>query len=197
MIAPRDATIHSLNCSSQVTMSSKFKIIILPPLIALVSACSSSHPLARNSMGTTQTIEHPVGDDGKSKWDDKAWHHLHAYAVGNDSPYFEKRSDVINAKAREVLVQNAKLILRYGIRFRIVGHANNCDDEESNQRLSLRRAENVRHELLDLGVREELIVSVTGMGSSNPLSNTSPSCDDWFNDRVELNVVDLQTPNPH
>lgn len=197
MIASCDAAIHSLNCSSQETMSFKFKIIILTLLIALIAACSSSHPLARNGMGTVQAVEYSVGDDGKSKRDDTTGRHLHAYAVGNDTPYFSKRSDVVDAKAREVLVDAAKIILKYNIQFRIVGHANKCDDEELNRQLSLRRAENVKRELLDLGVREELIVSVSGMGSRNPLSNAPPSCDDRFNDRVDLNVVDLQTPNPH
>ena len=178
-------------------MNTGFKFFTLFPVIALLTACNQSHPLTRDENSTKQTIERPVGNTGKSKISDSAGHHLHAYAVGNDTPYFEKRSDVIDAKAREILVQNAKLILRYGIRFQVVGHAGNCDDEESNQRLSLRRAENVRRELLDLGVREELIVSVSGMGSRNPLSNAHSSCDDRFNDRVNLNVVDLQTPNPH
>ena len=109
----------------------------------------------------------------------------------DDTPYFARRSDALDAKAREALSRNVRLILRYNIRFEIVGHADACDDEATNQRLSERRAENVRQELLALGVPANLIVSVSGMGSERPLAR-APPCSSRFQDRVELNMIDMQ-----
>ena len=110
----------------------------------------------------------------------------------DDTPYFAMRSDTLDAEAREALSRSARLILKHDTRFRIVGHADDCDDKEANKRLSERRAENVRQELLTLGVPADLIVSVSGMGSEQPLLDNSPPCSYRPHDRVELNVIDLR-----
>ena len=103
-------------------------------------------------------------------------------------PRFARRSDTVDAKTREVLSAYVRTFLKYNLRFRIEGHADDCDDEATNQRLSERRAENVRRELLALGLPEHLIVSVSGMGSTQPMAK-SPPCSYPFHDRVELNMV--------
>ena len=172
-------------------MNLKFKFFTLVLVIAQITACNPSHPLTRGEKNAEQPTKHPAGATGKSQRSNPADHPLHAHAVGDDTPYFAKGSDVIDASAKRILADVAKIIVKYDVQFQIVGHANNCDDEESNRLLSLRRAENVKRELLDLGVREDLIVSVSGAGSRSPLTNTSPSCGDWFNDRVNLDVVNI------
>ncbi len=113
--------------------------------------------------------------------------------LANDTPYFSKRSDTLDANVKKILKGNAKIILDYDIRFKIVGHADACDGEESDQRLSERRADNVKQEMLALGVPESLIVSVSGMGSSKPRQHSMP-CSDRFNDRVDLDVFDPKGP---
>lgn len=112
----------------------------------------------------------------------------------NDIPYFATRSDVIDAEAQKALILAAKILRNYGFRFDIVGNAANCDDEATNQALSVRRAENVRQALLALGVRDDQIVSISGMGSRRSFSSTPPACNDHFNDRVDLNLVDVREP---
>lgn len=107
------------------------------------------------------------------------------------TPHFARQSDALDAESRKALSRNVRLILRYNIRFEIVGHADACDDEAINQRLSERRAENVKQELLALGVPANLIVSVSGMGSQRPLAR-APPCSSRLQDRVELNMVDMQ-----
>ena len=106
-------------------------------------------------------------------------------------PHFARRSDTVDDETRQELSRSVRLMLKYNLRIRVVGHADDCDDEATNQRLSERRAENVRRELLALGLPENLIVSVSGMGSTRPMAK-SPPCSYPFHDRVELNVVHLQ-----
>ena len=109
-------------------------------------------------------------------------------------PHFARRSDTVDDETRQELSRSVRLMLKYNLRIRVVGHADDCDDEATNQRLSERRAENVRRELLALGLPENLIVSVSGMGSTQPMAK-SPPCSYPFHDRVELNVVHLQPSN--
>lgn len=110
----------------------------------------------------------------------------------NDTPHFATRSDVINAEAKGALTLSAKILKKYGYQIRIVGNAANCDDEVANQDLSVRRAESVQQALLALGVDNDQIVSVTGVGSRQSLADTPPSCSDQFNDRVDLNLIDRE-----
>ena len=106
----------------------------------------------------------------------------------DDIPRFARRSDTVDAETQQALSRNVRLMLKYNLRIRIMGHADDCDDEATNQRLSERRAENVRRELLALGVPANLIVSVSGVGSTRPLAKMPP-CSYPRHDRVELNGV--------
>ena len=103
-------------------------------------------------------------------------------------PHFARRSDTVDDETRQELSRSVRLMLKYNLRIRIEGHADDCDDEATNQRLSERRAENVRRELLALGVPANLIVSVSGVGSTRPLAKMPP-CSYPRHDRVELNGV--------
>lgn len=107
-----------------------------------------------------------------------------------DIPHFSTRSDVVDAEAKKALLRAAMILNKSGHPFAIVGNASRCDDEVANRALSVRRAENVKRVLLDLGVQDDQIVSVSGLGSSRSLSDKAPSCSDHFNDRVDLNLVD-------
>lgn len=108
-------------------------------------------------------------------------------------PRFARHSDTVDAETRELLSDSVRMLLRYNMRIRVEGHADDCNDKETDQRLSERRAENVRRELLALGLPENLIVSVSGMGSTRP-SAKSPPCSYPNHDRVELNIADSQAP---
>ena len=109
----------------------------------------------------------------------------------DDIPHFARRSDTVDAETQQALSRNVRLMLKYNLRIRIVGHTDDCDDEATNQRLSERRADNVRRELLALGIPENMIISVSGVGSTRPLAKMPP-CSYPGHDRVELNGVHLQ-----
>lgn len=113
---------------------------------------------------------------------------MHEPLMGYDLQ-FARQSDALDEKTRQAVSRNARLLLRYSTRFRIEGHADDCNDKDTDQRLSERRAENVRRELLALGVPADRIVSVSGLGSDRPLAK-SPPCSSPFHDRVELNFAD-------
>ena len=113
--------------------------------------------------------------------------HEHGYG---DVPYFKRGSDNLDTNARATLSLVTKLILRERIRVNIVGHADNCDDETTNLELSQRRAKVVKQELLLLGVPEDMIVSVSGIGSSQKYLGVKP-CSLPYNDRVDIDVADL------
>ena len=106
----------------------------------------------------------------------------------DDRPYFKRGSDDLDATARAAVAEAAALIPRYKVRVNIVGHTDDCDDEATNLELSRRRAEVVRKELLSLGVPDGLIVSVSGIGSSQKALGVEP-CSLPYNDRVDINVI--------
>jgi len=114
---------------------------------------------------------------------------LHKRAF-DDRPYFKRGSSDLDATAHAAMAEAATLILRYMIRVKIVGHTDNCDNEATNLALSQRRARVVKQELLSLGVPEDRIVSVSGIGSSQKRLGVEP-CSIPSNDRVDIDVADL------
>ena len=146
------------------------KILVATSLIAilLVSCVSNRRPSPSSQSSFVPASPHKRGFD--------------------DKPYFKRGSDDLDATARAAAAKAVALILRYRLRVNIVGHTDNCDDEATNLDLSQRRAEVVKKELLSLGVPDELIVSVSGIGSSQKALGVEP-CSLPYNDRVDINVI--------
>jgi OOP family OmpA-OmpF porin len=71
------------------------------------------------------------------------------------------------------------------IRFEVTGHADRSGKESYNDRLSMRRAEEVKHELIGMGVPEHLI-SVYAKGENQPLVPTEDGVKEPQNRRVEI-----------
>jgi outer membrane protein OmpA-like peptidoglycan-associated protein len=69
----------------------------------------------------------------------------------------------------------------------VIGHTDRVGSDADNDRLSLRRAERVREDLVRMGVSPEAI-SVAGRGEREPLVPTADSVDEPRNRRVEINV---------
>lgn len=69
----------------------------------------------------------------------------------------------------------------------VVGHADRAGSPEYNMRLSLRRAESVRDELLAAGLSLDRI-EVTSHGENNPLIPTADDVSEPRNRRVEVTV---------
>ena len=152
--------------------------VAIAPLLMLLVACA-----------TTRQAPLTQAPDAEAAAAADRLHKMNLHRSLYDGiPYFARRSDTVDAKTRDELSAYVRTFLKYNLQFRIVGHADDCDDEATNQRLSERRADNVRRELLALGLPENLIVSVSGMGSTQPMAK-SPPCSYPLHDRVELNVA--------
>ena len=109
---------------------------------------------------------------------------LHGSGFG-DTPYFKKRSADVDASAQAALVLVAKIALKENVSLKIIGRSDNCDVEAANLALSQLRASAVKNELLARGVPEDLIVSVSGTGSSKESVGSEP-CSRPHNDRVDI-----------
>jgi OOP family OmpA-OmpF porin len=70
---------------------------------------------------------------------------------------------------------------------KIIGHTDSSGTEAYNQALSLRRANTVRDYAIEKGVKPE-IISVTGMGESQPVADNSTKEGRALNRRVEVMV---------
>ncbi|HMC97664.1 MAG TPA: OmpA family protein [Flavobacteriales bacterium] len=71
----------------------------------------------------------------------------------------------------------------------VTGHADADGDADLNRRLSLRRAEMVRTELISMGIPAERI-DATGMGADEPISDNRTSKGKAMNRRAEIHVVE-------
>jgi outer membrane protein OmpA-like peptidoglycan-associated protein len=69
----------------------------------------------------------------------------------------------------------------------VIGHTDRVGSDADNDRLSLRRAERVRNDLVKLGVPADGI-SVAGRGEREPLVPTADNVDEPRNRRVEISV---------
>lgn len=181
-----------------------------------LAGCSSSTHNMRSAGTENKTVQCKPGDDdgdGVDNCHDKCPDSKPGQYISStgcsfelhdgmeDVLYFPRRGDMPNddAATKRLLATTARIAIGhdigFGIKLAIIGHADNCDDEKSNRRLSLRRAENVRQKLLALDVPADRIVSVTGEGSSQPRGDTPP-CSNPFNDRVNLDVAELPEAKP-
>ncbi len=83
---------------------------------------------------------------------------------------FDFGSDLINVKEKFNLLKILKLLLSDPeVKIKIESHTDSRGSDENNQDLSERRAENTKQYLIDSGVLESQILSVTGFGESCPL----------------------------
>ncbi len=76
---------------------------------------------------------------------------------------------------------------RPGVDVQIVGHTDTVGNPESNDQLSVKRAEQVRGMLVGMGMDGE-IVRATGRGEREPLEPTGDEVASVFNRRVEVFV---------
>jgi outer membrane protein OmpA-like peptidoglycan-associated protein len=103
----------------------------------------------------------------------------------------------VKSAARPVLAAIASLHQQHPewLKIRIEGHADARGNEEFNHELSRRRADNVRKELIKLGIPAELIES-EGYGSSRPRDKRGEPRAYQRNRRVEIVVVSPKSAAP-
>jgi hypothetical protein len=102
--------------------------------------------------------------------------------------FFELDRATLTPDARGVVSEAAQEFLRAGAaRISLAGHADRSASEAYNQRLSERRVEAVRRELVRLGVSEGAIDTVA-QGETDPLVQTADGVREARNRRVEIEV---------
>ncbi|MFN2435557.1 MAG: OmpA family protein [Desulfotignum sp.] len=69
----------------------------------------------------------------------------------------------------------------------IIGHTDTVGNEDTNKRLSLKRAETVRSLLIDAGISIE-VIKIRAHGKNDPLVPTGPNVSEPRNRRVEIFV---------
>ena len=126
-----------------------------------------------------------------------------AYAQGADVPtnavsgpvepgrylvFFELDRATLTPDGRSAVSEAAQDFLRTGAaRISLAGHADRSASEAYNQRLSERRVEAVRQELVRLGVPDSAIGTVA-QGETDPLVQTADGVREARNRRVEIEV---------
>ena len=116
-------------------------------------------------------------------------------AKGRYLVFFDLNSSRLNPAAREVVAEAATDFRNSGqSRIDVVGHTDTSGNAEYNQRLSERRAEAVRTELVRLGVPDSAVM-VSGAGQNDLLVPTADNVREPQNRRVEI-VVPQPPPPP-
>lgn len=105
--------------------------------------------------------------------------------VPSDISFAVGRAD-INPRLRPILDQFASgLGGQPGTEVRIIGHTDNTGSDAVNDRLSLERAQSVKHYLVARGVRADSI-EVAGRGKHEPVADNSTEAGRAQNRRVEI-----------
>ena len=100
--------------------------------------------------------------------------------------FFDWDSTVITADASQIIRDAASAAQTLGVtRIELTGHADRSGSTRYNQRLSLKRADAVKAELIALGVAPDSITTV-GKGESAPLVPTPDGVREAQNRRVEI-----------
>jgi type IX secretion system PorP/SprF family membrane protein len=101
---------------------------------------------------------------------------------------FEFNSTDLDDSAEEFLQQLATNLLDHAeVQVTIVGYTDNIGSEKFNQKLSQKRADEIRKYLLQQGIASDRLISV-GKGMQNPLNNNQSEADRAQNRRVELTL---------
>lgn len=102
--------------------------------------------------------------------------------------YFDMGTDTLTADSRAELGRMLEeLRRRTAPDIVVIGHTDRVGAEESNDELSLQRAERVRADLISQGIPADR-VRAAGRGEREPVVQTEDGVDEPRNRRVEINV---------
>jgi OmpA-OmpF porin, OOP family len=100
--------------------------------------------------------------------------------------FFDWDKADLTDRARQVIAEAAQASTRVAVtRIEVSGHADRTGTAAYNQKLSLRRAQNVAAELVRLGVQQSAI-DIQGYGDTRPLVPTAAGVREPQNRRVEI-----------
>jgi len=101
---------------------------------------------------------------------------------------FDSGQATLRPGAREKLAKVSGIVLAYpGLKLQVEGHTDSVGSDAYNQRLSEKRAENVRAYLVKQGVSPD-VVSAMGFGKAQPVATNATSSGRQQNRRVEMVV---------
>ena len=102
--------------------------------------------------------------------------------------YFEAGGSILTPESQAALVKiRQEIAERPASEVMVIGHTDRVGSVEANDRLSKKRAENLRDLLIESGVAAEKLEAV-GRGERDPLVPTDDEVDEPKNRRVEINV---------
>ena len=136
----------------------------------------------------------PKGDIATSVEDEAAVRARYAEALSAAPPrpvsyllYFSTGDTLTDESKAQLDVIKAEFARRLAPEIQVIGHTDRVGSIESNDTLSLRRAETVRRILVDTGIRADAI-EASGRGEREPLVPTADEILEPRNRRVEINV---------
>jgi outer membrane protein OmpA-like peptidoglycan-associated protein len=101
---------------------------------------------------------------------------------------FDTGQSTLRPAAREKLAKVSGIVLAYpGLKLQVEGHTDSVGSEAYNQKLSEKRAENVRAYLVKQGVSPDVVTSM-GFGKSQPVATNTTAAGRQQNRRVEMVV---------
>jgi outer membrane protein OmpA-like peptidoglycan-associated protein len=121
-------------------------------------------------------------EDASQSADREAWFNF-------DRLLFETDSAVLKPQSREQLGNITEILKAYpNVNIKIGGYTDSSGDPAANLKLSQDRANNVRQELISLGVAAERL-SAEGYGRENPVADNATEAGRAQNRRVALRVT--------
>jgi outer membrane protein OmpA-like peptidoglycan-associated protein len=101
---------------------------------------------------------------------------------------FDFGKDTLRSGAREKLAKISGIVLAYpGLKLQVEGHTDSIGSDAYNQKLSEKRAENVRAYLVKQGVSPD-VVTAMGFGKAQPVASNTTAAGRQQNRRVEMVV---------
>ena len=110
--------------------------------------------------------------------------------LGNDFIQFDFDKSTLRSQNKEVLAKIVGVLLTStGYRVQVYGHTDDVGTEAYNLELSRRRAAAVRDYFIEAGIDPD-IITMKGVGKSNPLVAGTTATDRQKNRRVEIGIID-------
>lgn len=142
---------------------------------------------SRTKLGTSSPVAKPLGPDGLKKQEA-------ALLTGLPPPaksfllYFEQGTTTLTPQSATVLTAlRAEIATRSGPEVEVTGHTDTVGSEEDNDRLSMKRAEEVLAWLASQGF-DRSMMSAVGRGERQLMQPTMDNVDNPANRRVEVIV---------
>ena len=114
---------------------------------------------------------------------------------GSDQPIvfdritFFSGSDLLNPESSNQILGVAGIMNTYkDVNIKLRGHTDSSGPSEDNLTLSFKRSQNLKNQLVGLGIDEKRI-SVEGLGSSEPISDNSSEKGRNKNRRIDLTII--------